>query len=160
MPLPLDTVRRIADTLTRPGRFFTGRTLLLGWSHVPAEEEVWEVFQRRLLDPVHSRQRCTFESWNVYALPGGERAVPLLSLKLDAGASRLHVVRGVEGYVWEGYDAGGNVYESREVRKCLRELIATFDLNAFDDPAEFREELGYALERAVTGVRLPLMPTE
>jgi hypothetical protein len=72
----------------------------------------------------------------------------------------MHVVRGVEGYAWEGYDAGGNVYESREVRKFLRELIATFELNTFDDPTELREELACALERAVTGVRLPLMPME
>ncbi len=185
MTLVLDDVRHTADLLIRPERFFTGRTLLLGWSHVPAAEEVWEVFQGRLLDPVHSRQRCSFESWNVHALPDGDPTVPgpgrsvthpgrcpgldcfaltghpcLLSLKLDAGAGRLYVVRGVEGYAWEGYNAGGNVYQSREVRKWLRELIATFDLAEFSDPAEFREELACALERAVTGVRLPLMPTE
>jgi hypothetical protein len=178
MTLSLDTVRHIAEQLTRPVRFFMGRTLQLDWGHVPAEEEVWEVFQGRLLDPVHSRQRCTFESWNVCALPDHDPAAAppgrcpglpwsalsglpcLLSLKLDAGAGRLHVVRGVEGYAWEGYDAGGNVYQSREVRKWLRELIATFDLAEFDDPGEFREELGCALGRAVTGVRLPLMPTE
>jgi hypothetical protein len=178
MTLSLDDVRHTAESLTRLWRFFTGRTLRLGWSHVPAAEEVWEVFQGRLLDPVHSRQRCSFESWNVHVLPDVDPPVPdpgrcpgldcfafsghpcLLSLKLDAGGGRLYVVRGIEGYAWEGYNAGGNVYESREVRKWLRELIATFTVADFDDPAEFREELAFALERAVTGVRLPLMPTE
>ncbi len=60
MLLSRDTIRRITDLLTRPGRFFTGRTLRLGFSHVPAEEIVWEVFQGRLLDPAHTSSAPLF----------------------------------------------------------------------------------------------------
>src|SRR5258708_7144101 len=102
MPLSLDTVRRTAYQLTRAGSFFSGRTLRLVFEHVPSEELVWEIFQGRLLDPAHTRQRRCFESWNVCAVPEGDPAAPLLSLKLDVEGGRFHVVRGVEGYVWEG----------------------------------------------------------
>ena len=133
MALSLEEVRRIAGEVVAPRRFFSRGSLTLGWSHVPAEEVVWEIFQGRLLDFAHSRERRCFESWNVHSLPDGDPAVPLLSIKRDGAEARLHVVRGVESYVWEGYNAGGNVYESRERRKWVRELIATLDLAAFSD---------------------------
>jgi hypothetical protein len=158
MPLSLDTARHIADRLTRPERFFTGPDFLLDWSHVE-REEVWEVFQGRLLDRAHTRRRRPLESWNVHVRTGGDPDVPLLSLLLDAGEGKLHVVRGVESYVWEGYAEGGNVYQSRERRKWTRELIAGFDL-AEHDAGELCAEVACALSRAVTGARLPLTPIE
>jgi hypothetical protein len=159
MPLPLDAVRGAAEQLTRPGCFFTGAGVRLGWSH-GAEEVPWEVFQGRLLDVAHSRRTQRFESWNVHLLPDPDPPTPLLSLKLDAEQARLHVVRGVESYVHEGYDAGGNVYQTRERRKWVRELIASFDLADFDSTEDFRREVGCSLARAVTGTRLPLTPIE
>ncbi|MFO0927728.1 MAG: hypothetical protein U0736_11930 [Gemmataceae bacterium] len=86
--------------------------------------------------------------------PSGE---PLLSLKLDTAVGRLHVVRGVDSYVWEGYSEG-NVYLSRERRRWTRELIATFDLAAWPDTAALADEAARAVAEAVVGTRLPLTP--
>jgi hypothetical protein len=158
MPVSIDTARHLADLLNRPGRFFTGGDTRLSWSH-ERREETWEVFQGRLLDRAHTRRRRSFESWNVHSQAGGDPDAPLLSLLLDEGEGKLYVVRGVECYVWEGYDSGGNVYQSRERRKWTRELIACFDL-AEHDPEELSAEVSCALSRAVTGVRLPLTPVE
>jgi hypothetical protein len=136
--------------------------LQLEWKHLPAEETSWEVFRGHLLDPAHTRQRRTFESWNVYQTsPEGRSAEPLLSLKLDAPAGALHVVRGMECYVWEGYDAGGNVYLSRERRKWVRELVGTVRLADFPDVGELADEIIGLLFRAVVGTsRLPLSSVE
>ena len=144
----------LAARLLSPRRLFAPG-LALTFRHDPAERLAWEVFHGRLLDPAHTRQRRTFESWGLYAVPGPPDEA-LLSLKVDAEANRVHVVRAVEGYVWEGFDAGGGVYESRETRKWLRELIASFDL----DHPEIGRELDAALARAVVGSRLPLTPIE
>jgi hypothetical protein len=146
--------------MIRPEHFFVGPDLALEWEHVAAEELVWEVFQGRLLDPAHTRQKCTFEAWNVYRAAGpdaGRSAEPLVALKLDEGAGRLHVVRGLDSYVWEGYDAGGNVYMSRERRKWVRELVGTIDPGRFAD----LDELACRLFLAVVGTsRLPLSSVE
>ena len=127
-PLILENVRALIAELFRPEHFFLGADLEWKWEHVALEELVWEIFQGRLLDPAHTRQRRSFEAWNVYQAGAEE---PLLALKLDAGAGHLHVVRGLDSYVWEGYDAGGNVYQSRERRKWVRELVARSDSNAW-----------------------------
>jgi hypothetical protein len=73
----------------------------------------------------------------------------------------LHVVRGLDSYVWEGYDAGGNVYMSRERRKWVRELVGTIRLDRFADLEELRDELACRLFQAVVGTsRLPLSSVE
>jgi hypothetical protein len=148
--------------MIRPAHFFVGLDLALEWEHVPSEELVWEIFQGRLLDPAHTRQRRSFEAWNVYSRSDtGRSAEPLLSLKLDADAGQLHVVRGLDSYVWEGYDAGGNIYQSRERRKWVRELVATLHLDRFADLDELRDELACRLLQAVVGTsRLPLASVE
>jgi hypothetical protein len=150
MNATLDDVRRLAVDLLDP-RHFQGRVSL---RHHPAETLRWEMFQGRLLDEAHTRQERTFESWNVHHDREGE---PILSLKLDASSERLHVVRGVENYVWEGYDSGSGVYLSRERPKWVRELIGSFPLR---DEAILRDEVAHAIARAVTGTRLPLTPME
>lgn len=156
MPCSRDDVRRLAEELLAPGHFHGGWPL--AFRHAPAERVRWEVFQGRLLDEAHTREERTFESWNIHhASHGGPSPEPVLSLKLDAKAGVLHVVRGVESYVWEGYDSGGGVYLSRERRKWARELIATFPLL---EEETLRDELASALARAVTGSRLPLTPVE
>ena len=157
-PLILENVRALIAELFRPEHFFLGADLEWKWEHVALEELVWEIFQGRLLDPAHTRQRRSFEAWNVYQAGAEE---PLLALKLDAGAGHLHVVRGLDSYVWEGYDAGGNVYQSRERRKWVRELVGTIHLNRFADQTELRDELACQLFRAVVGTsRLPLSSLE
>ncbi|MGH7227207.1 MAG: hypothetical protein ACRELF_28660, partial [Gemmataceae bacterium] len=94
--------------------------------------------------------------------PGEDRpSEPLLALYLDREAGQLHVVRGLDSYVWEGYDAGGNVYLSRERRKWVRELVRTIRLDRFADVEELRDELACALFQAVVGTsRLPLSSVE
>jgi hypothetical protein len=158
------SVRALAAEMLRPAHFYLGPQLALEWEHVAAAETAWEIFQGRLLDPAHTRQRRCFEEWNVYAAPApGEPRPnePLLSLKLDAEAGQLHVVRGLDSYVWEGYDAGGNVYLSRQTRKWVRELVGSVRLDRFADLEELRDELACLLFAAVVGTsRLPLSSVE
>jgi hypothetical protein len=146
----------------RPCHFFLGLGLELEWEQNPAEDSFWEVFQGRLLDPAHTRQRRTFEAWNVYRREAaGRSGEPLLSVKLDAKAGELHVVRGADCYVWEGYDAGGGVFQSRESRKWVRELVGTLRLERFAHADELRDELVCRLFQAVIGTsRLPLYSVE
>src|SRR5262245_59541690 len=123
MPLTLEEVRCLAEEVLDREHFFVNG-LELVWRHEAAQRRRWEVFQGRLLDESQTRQERTFESWDVFQqTEEGLSPEPVLSLKLDAEAGRLHVVRGVESYVWEGYDAGGGVYLSRERRKWVRELV-------------------------------------
>jgi hypothetical protein len=148
----------------RPAHFFLGPELALEWEHAAEEELMWEIFQGQLLDPAHTRQRCSFAAWKIYAAspPGPDRPnEPLLALYLDAKAGQLHVVRGLDSYVWEGYDAGGNVYLTRERRKWVRELVCTIQLDRFADAEELRDELVCSLFQAVVGTsRLPLSSVE
>jgi hypothetical protein len=160
--LPVEVVRRVAADAIHPAHFYAGPGLELEWEHAEQEECSWEVFRGRLLDPAHTRQRRRFEAWNVYRRTAeGRSAEPLLALKLDAAAEELHVVRGLESYVWEGYDSGGGVYLSRERRKWVRELVGTVPLRAFATAAELRDELSCRLFHAVVGAsRLPLLSVE
>jgi hypothetical protein len=160
-PPTLDEARAIAAEVFRPAHFFLAPPLELEWEHAPREEVVWEVFQGRLLDRAHTRQRRTFEAWNAYQLgPEGRPGEPLLALKLDAEARQVHVVRGLDRYVWEGYDSGGNVYLSRERRKWARELTGTVRLDQLAGADELRDELMCQLFHAVVGARLPLTSVE
>ena len=146
----------------RPDHFYVGPGLSLEWEHVAAEEISWEVFRGRLLDPAHTRERRVFEAWNVYQMgPDGRSAEPLLSLKWDAAAGRLYVVRGIDSYVWEGYDSGGGVILSRERRKWVRELVGAVAVRDFADAEELHDELICLLFQAVVGTsRLPLTSVE
>ncbi len=103
-----------------------------------------------------------FEAWNVYQTgPDGRSSEPLLSLKWDAAAGRLYVVRGIDSYVWEGYDSGGGVILSRERRKWVRELVGAVAVGDFADAEELHDELICLLFQAVVGTsRLPLTSTE
>ncbi len=158
------SVRTLLAEMFRPAHFFLGPELELQWEPIAEQELLWEIFQGRLLDAAHTRQCRSFETWKVYAtcLSGEERpSEPLLALYLDAEAKQLHVVRGLDSYVWEGYDAGGNVYLSRERRKWVRELVCTIHLDHFADGEELRDELACALFQAVVGTsRLPLSSVE
>ncbi|HTU92929.1 MAG TPA: hypothetical protein VMF69_22805 [Gemmataceae bacterium] len=150
--------------MIRPAHFFLGPELELEWEQVAEQELVWEIFQGRLLDPAHTRQRRSFAAWKIYATapPGeGRPSEPLLALYLDVATGQLHIVRGLDSYVWEGYDSGGNVYLSRERRKWVRELAATLRLDRFADVEELRDELACSLFQAVVGTsRLPLSSVE
>src|SRR5262249_24123498 len=142
----LDDVRAVAAELFQPGRFFT--TCPLEFHHTDQEELTWEIFQGRLLDITQTRQRCKFEAWHVRQ---GSNEQPVHSLLLDTETRRLHVVRSIDSYVHEAYDAGGNVYLTREVRRPLRELVRTLVLEEFADRTELRDELEQALQQAIVG---------
>jgi hypothetical protein len=161
-PITAAAVAALAARMLAPAHFFVGRDLTLEWDHVAAEDISWEVFRGRLLDAAHTRQRRTFAAWNVYAVtPEGRAAEPLLSLKWDAAAGELHVVRGVESYAWEGYDAGDNVILSRERRKWVRELAATIRPDRLAGLGDLEDELACRLFLAVVGSsRLPLSSVE
>jgi hypothetical protein len=163
-PVPLipETTRAVIADALLPAHFFAAAPLGLEWEHLPAEEIPWEIFQGRLLDGAQTRQRRTFEAWNVHAVEGGTRsAEPLVAVKLDLAAGRLHVTRGMLCYVWEGYHAGDNVYLSRETTRWVRELVGTVALDAFRDTAELSAELAGRLFQAVVGLsRLPLTSVE
>jgi hypothetical protein len=163
-PVTCASVRPLIAEMVRASHFFLGPGLALKWECVADQELSWEIFQGRLLDPAHTRRRRSFAAWKVYAAnpaaeePPGE---PLLALYFDEEAGELHVVRGLDSYVWEGYDAGGNVYLSRERRKWIRELVASLRLDRFADAEELRDELACVLFQAVVGTsRLPLSSIE
>src|SRR5262249_27411494 len=106
-----------------------------------------------------TRQRRTFESWNTYLLDESGRSLePLLSVKWDAGAGELHVVRAILSYAHEAYDAGGNVILTREVRKWVRELVGTLRLTPPRPDSSI--DLANLLFRTVVGTRLPLTSLE
>ena len=157
-----ETIRWLVGEVTRPCHFFIGRNMRLEWEHCASEESAWEIFQCRLLDPAHTRQRRTFEAWNVFQLmDDGRSGEPLLSVKWAEDANEIHVVRGIDSYVHEGYDSGGGVFLTRERRKWVRELVGTAELMRLHDLEELRDELICLLFNAVVGTsRLPLAPVE
>ncbi len=157
-----ETLRHLLDDVLAPAHFFIAPTLRVVWDRCAETNVSWELFQGRLLDAAHTRQRRSFASWNLFALTGeGRAAEPLLSLKLDADAGEVHVVRGLDCYTWEGYDAGGGVFLSREVRKWVRELAGTVRLDRFALLDELRHELVCQVSHAVVGAsRLPLASVE
>ncbi len=161
-PVTPDAVANCAGRMLAPAHFFTGPDLTLEWAPPSREDISWEVFRGRLLDPAHTRQRRIFTACNIYLrTPDGWSEEPLLSLKLDATAGELHVVRGINSYTWEGYDAGNNVILSRERRKWVRELVGTVRLDRFGDLGEVEDELACLLFHAVVGAsRLPLSSLE
>ena len=160
--LPLEAAVRIAAEVLRPEHFYVRSDLTLEWDHTEKEETSWEIFHGRLLDPAHTRERRAFETWGVYQREAADRsAEPLLSLKWNAAERRFYVVRGMESYVWEGYDAGGGVILSRERRKWVRELVGAVAFDQFTDAGEFLDELIRLLFHAVVGAsRLPLTSVE
>src|SRR5579859_2827416 len=131
----------LAEVL-QPAHFFVGPGEVLDWDHVARQEISWEIFRGQLLGPTQTRERRGFEMWNVYRLEAGRRSdEPLLSLKLDAEAGLVHVTRAIHCYAWEGYDAGGNVFLSRETQRWVNELVGTVDLKSFSDAEALRAEL-------------------
>ncbi|MBI3406953.1 MAG: hypothetical protein HY040_01170 [Planctomycetes bacterium] len=153
--LPDEIREAIADAI-HPSNFYVGNGLELVW-RPPTEATIpWEIFRGRVLDPAHTRQTRRFLEWNIYQKEGdGFSAEPILSVKWDRDGGEVHVVRAIFSYVWEGYDAGDNVIESRETTKWVRELVGTASVA---DPALSVAKL---LGSAVRGTsRLPLTSLE
>src|SRR5262245_24174338 len=122
MPPP-DLDERIAEAL-HPRNFFVAPGWRLEVEYLPQVATTWEIYCGRLLGPSQTRRQEVFDTWNLHLVTAqGRPEQPLLSLKLDRAAGLLHVTRAVECWVWEPYDAGGNVILSREVRKWMPELV-------------------------------------
>jgi hypothetical protein len=162
MPLPLDEIRSVIADAVAPRHFFIGNGLELEWEHAPAENIPWEIYKGRLLDASQTRERRTFEAWNIYSIDEfGRSTEPLLSVKLDAEAGEIHVVRAILCYAWEAYESSANVIESRETTKWVRELVGTLDLPNLHSVKPVSGRLGETLFRAVIGTsRLPLTSVE
>ena len=60
-PPSLDTLRCLLAEVLRPAHFFLGPDIDLTFEHLQREEVSWEIFQGRLLDPAHTRQKAIFE---------------------------------------------------------------------------------------------------
>lgn len=154
-------IRRVLDMSFAPCHFFLGPRMELKFEH-QSEEISWEIFKGRLLEPAHTRIRQEFEAWNAYWVDGERRSEePILALKLDFAARQLHVVRAIHSYVWEGFDAGGNVIETREITRWVRELVGTIHLSEFKTGSDLLDEIICLLFQAVVGTsRLPLTSLE
>jgi hypothetical protein len=156
-PPTLLAAGQLIDELMQPGHFFVARSLRLQWIAAKAEDVPWEVFRGRLVDPAHTRQQARLLSWHVVE----ESGAPLISVRLDVHAGVVHVTRGILCYVWEGYDAGDNVIQSREVQRWITELVGSAELDRFPDLEELRDELVCLIWQAVVGTsRLPLHSVE
>src|SRR5438477_94799 len=158
----LDEVRSLIGEVLLPAHFFVKRADALEWQTPCREVVSWEVYRGRLLDSAQTRQRQDFEAWNIHWNDAaGHSAEPILSVKLDATARQVHVVRAIYCYAWEGYHAGDNVYLSRETRKWVRERVGTIELARFTSLDDLRDEMICLLFQAVVGTsRLPLTSLE
>jgi hypothetical protein len=158
----LDELRRIIAEVVQPGQFYVASPLELNWQKVEREVVSWEVLRSRLLDRAQTRLERSFEAWNVFTVEHGTRSdEPLLSVKLDAEAGQIHVVRAIYSYAWEGYHAGNDVYLSRETQKWVRELVGSIAWKHFSDLPALRDELIALVFHAVIGSsRLPLTSVE
>jgi hypothetical protein len=158
----LDAVRRVVTDVMRPDHFFVRSSAQTAWSHQPREETTWEVYQGRLLDPAHTRNRKTFETWSLaMTAKDNGRPEPILTARLDAAGRQVYVTRAIYCHAWEGYHAGDNVYLSRPTKKWVQELVGTALLDDFSSVDEMRDELISLLFHAVVGTsRLPLTSTE
>lgn len=159
--LELGKVREVCGSVLAPAHFFVAAPLQLTLDAAVAEES-WEIFQGRLLDPAQTRLQRRFESWTAWiAGPQASPPGPLLSVKLDAEAGLVHLVRAIFCHAWEGYHAGGNVYLSRETKKWVREWVGAVRLDECDGLEDLRQRLAERLFRAVVGLsRLPLTSVE
>jgi hypothetical protein len=154
-------VRALLEDAVASTHFYTANGARLQCEHVAAQEVPWEIFHGQLLDRAFTQQQQTFEAWNIYRIDDGQRSgEPLLSLKLDAEGG-IHVTRAILCHAWEGYDAGNNVFLSRETTKWVRELVGAIDSRDFKNEDDLRDEVICRLFLAVVGVsRLPLISVE
>lgn len=152
----------LAPLLTRlwqPGCFVVRGGLRCAWRFESECELPWEEFRGRLLDPSATRQRRRFVCWDLLPLvdstPGPE---PILSLLWDPAEGKLHVTRGLLCHVWRA-ESAGNIVESTESTRWLRERVGTLSLLDPDDDLE--AEIVRLIEFAVLGTsRLPLTSVE
>src|SRR5260370_37912466 len=83
-------ISSLITEVLNPAHFFASPPIALDLVHFEHEEQSWEIFQGRLLDPAHTRQVRTFDAWNLYQVDeSGRSGVPLLAVQLDAAVAIL-----------------------------------------------------------------------
>jgi hypothetical protein len=160
-PASAGEIRQILHAAFRPEQFIVSPTLKLTWDHQDQESTHWELFRGQVLDHAKTRETRTFESWNIRESDGfGGQQEPLISIKLDLPARRIHVTRSIACRGFEAYTEGSAIL-SRETIRRVRELVGTIDLDRLTTCAEIQDELTALLFFAVVGVsRLPLTSLE
>ena len=171
----VDSVRASIEQTLRPGRFFLAGEGRLEIDHQRNVSLPWEVFRGHLLDESKTRGRKTFDSWNVFVRPAeGGPTEPFVAVLFAPSDRVIYVTRSIFSYVQQPYVTQENVVLTREIRKWVRELVATIDLTATSDgrwptftrpqhPAAraLERELGHDLLLAVIGTsRLPVTSVE
>lgn len=170
-----DSVRASIEQSLMPGRFFLALEGRLKIDHQRNVSLPWEVFRGHLLDESKTRMQKTFESWNVFVQPAdGGPGEPLLAVLVAPSERVIYVTRSIFSYVQEPYVSQANIILTREIRKWVRELVATIDLTAASggrwststrpqQPAApaLERELSHDLLLAVIGTsRLPVTSVE
>jgi hypothetical protein len=140
-----------------PAHFFVEREHALRFEHAVPERCAWELFRSHLLDRGQTRQERDFTSWHVFFDQADE---PLLSVKFDAAASRLYVVRSLRVFGQEVFEESG-VIDSRPAKKWQRELVGSVDLKLVPNAKWLLRLVELCLFRAVIGTsRLPITSLE
>ena len=160
--VPTQRLSRVLEIVLAPANFFAGKGRTLRTSHVPNEQCVWKIFQGHLLAASHTRETRIFQAWSVYVDGPNEVAdTPLISLRWDAAAAWLYVVRNILSHCWETYESRPNVIESRPVKRWLAELVASIPLHEEISDDCLTRLLQDAVTKAVEGVsRLPITSLE
>ncbi|MCI0681051.1 MAG: hypothetical protein L0Y71_03015 [Gemmataceae bacterium] len=154
--------RQLFDDVFRPGHFRVGPDLHLVWRFRAEVSLPWEIYQGRLLGAAQTREQRSFLAWDVTQHTNrGSADRPLIALLWDPTRQELHVVRSLLCHVWESYDDGGNVIQSRETCKWIMELVGTLTPAELADAEELRDEVICRIWQAVVGTsRLPLTSLE
>jgi hypothetical protein len=159
---PVGDIATSLDNVFRPAHFYIAPELPVAWRLGIEETIPWEIYHGRLLPPGQTRARRTFRAWNLLPATDPDDAdAVLVALKWDVERREIHVVRGLECFVWEAAASTGNVVEGGETRRWIQELVGTIALADFTDEEELRDELICRLWQAVVGTsRLPLTSLE
>jgi hypothetical protein len=170
-----DSVRASIEQLLRPGHFFVAGKGRLQIDRQQQASLPWELFRGHLLDESQTRAQKTFETWNVCVSPAdGGATEPLLAVLFEPSERVIYVIRSIDTYVQEPYVTPANVVLTREARKWVRELVATYDLTAAGcgrrpvsgrsqqfPTRDFEREVGHDLMLAAIGSsRLPITSVE
>jgi hypothetical protein len=160
--LPEDFFTRLLS----PGRFFVYREFELQFQSPIRETVTWENFRGQLLDGRHTRVQETFLSHHVriQSLKTGA-SQQLLTMRIasapqSSSPSAIHVTRWLNCRIWEAFDDQGAI-GSREVERCVEELIGTVNLADFGEIEALKKELEALIFHGIVGLsRLPLNSVE
>src|SRR2546423_15163431 len=81
---PVADPRPLLGDIFRPCHFYIGRGLSATWHDAVKETIPWEIYQGRLLDAAQTRERRSFEAWNLVVQTfDGPAPLPLVILKWE-----------------------------------------------------------------------------